>query len=288
MGNSDWKLPQVKLQLFAAGYCIHPEWVTIRGGKFGRIRIPALFALIDHPEKGYILWDTGYSERFLAATHRFPARLYRMLTPVNYRASESAVNQLRAQGIAPEDIKIVIISHFHADHIAGLKDFPNARFMFVAEAYDGVKGLSGIAALRRAFLPELLPSDLEARSTLISNDRKVELGTESSPFPYAWDVLGDGRLLAVDLPGHADGQIGLFLSTQKRTYFLCADAAWSRKAVEENRPPHPVASLIMPDKTRYRESFERVVDLQRMHPHVRIIPSHCPEVWSWVQGGERL
>ncbi|NEW05747.1 MBL fold metallo-hydrolase [Paenibacillus sp. SYP-B3998] len=287
MLDNQWDLPKVKLQLFAAGYCKHPEWVTIRGGKLGTVSIPAIFALIEHPVVGYILWDTGYSERFLKATDRMPNRLYRLITPVSYRSGDSAVKQLQAQGIAPEDIKIVILSHLHADHIAGLRDFPKATFMYVSEAYESVKRLRGLAAVRRAFLPELLPSDFEARTSLIMRDRRVGLPADA-PFPYVLDVLGDGSLLAVDLPGHADGQIGLFLSTAHSDYFLCADAAWSREAVQENRPPHALAGVIMPNKEQYKRSFERIVNLHVKCPQLRIIPSHCPEVWSWIRGGVEL
>ncbi|KKC48265.1 MULTISPECIES: MBL fold metallo-hydrolase [Paenibacillus] len=285
----DVKLPttkKVKLTLHAAGYCKHPEWVTIRGGGRGAIRIPALFACIEHPDAGILLWDTGYASRFLTETDKLPARLYRMTTPVVFRAEESAARQLTARGIAPEQVNGIIVSHFHADHIAGLKDFPNARFYYEAEAYEKVRHLRGISAVRRAFLPGLLPADFLERSQAIDPRKKVKL-PEAYPFSDAADVLGDGSLLAVPLPGHADGQIGLLLSTEESDHLLCADAAWSSAAIRGNRPPHLLAGLIMPDRKAYADSLDRLVRLQRRMPDLRIIPSHCPEIWEKdVQGGE--
>ncbi|UJF34976.1 MBL fold metallo-hydrolase [Paenibacillus hexagrammi] len=276
---------QVKLRTFAAGYCTHPEWVTIRGGSLRSCRIPALFACIEHPSAGILLWDTGYSERFFAETDQLPNRLYRMLTPVHYSDADSAAKQLRAAGIEPEQVKAVIISHFHADHIAGLRDFPHAAYIYLPEAYEQVKHLKGLAALRRAFLPRLLPDDFAERSRIIDRARQVKL-PQGYPFPYAMDVLGDGSLLAVDLPGHADGQIGLLLSTHSHNYLLCADAAWSSRAYRENRPPHPLTGLITPSFKQYANSFNKLVALHRQHPELRIVPSHCPEVWeNWIQGG---
>ncbi|OXM82923.1 MBL fold metallo-hydrolase [Paenibacillus rigui] len=279
---------KVKLHLFAAGYCTHPEWVTLRGGGLAVIRIPAIFACIEHPEAGVLLWDTGYAPRFLEETTRLPNRLYRMTTPVGIGSEDSAVRQLADIGIRPEQVKGIIISHFHADHIAGLKDFPEALFYYAAEAYERVCRLRGLAALRRAFLPGLLPDDFLQRSRIIDPCKRVALPA-AYPFTHGLDVLGDGSLLAVPLPGHADGQIGLLLSTALRDYLLCADAVWSSAAYRENRPPHPLAGLIMPSRRQYKESFERLVQLHRQVPELRILPSHCPEVWETeVKGGAEL
>ncbi|TMV52311.1 MBL fold metallo-hydrolase [Paenibacillus mesophilus] len=291
--DDNGKLPlqlsqKVGLRLFAAGYCTHPEWVTIRGGSLRNCRIPALFACIEHPTFGTVLVDTGYSGRFLRETDRLPGRLYRAVTPVFFREEDSAARQLEHCGITAEQVRVIIITHFHADHIAGSKDFPNAQFVYLPKAYDAVKRLRGLAALRRAFLPGLLPDRFEERSRPIRPDARIALPPEI-PFPYALDALGDGSVLAVELPGHADGQIGLLMATERHDYLLCADAAWSGRAVRENRPPHPIAGLIMPDRRQYADSFRKLVELKRRFPKLRLVASHCPEVWrEWVPGGEPL
>ncbi|MNI45679.1 hypothetical protein D3C73_1001170 [compost metagenome] len=103
------------------------------------------------------------------------------------------------------------------------------------------------------------------------------------------DVLGDGSLLAVELPGHAIGQIGLLLSTQRHAYLLCADAVWSSRAYREDRAPHPLTRLIVPERKAYKESFDKLVRLHQQYPKLRIVPSHCPEVWAdWTKGDDPL
>lgn len=262
----------IELTLLAAGSCRHPEWVTIRGGRLSPIEIPAIFALLRHPTLGPILYDTGYAPRFFAETARFPALFYRWITPVQISEEETAAAQLRRLGIAPEEVQLIILSHFHADHLGGALDFPNARFLYLPAAWQAVRGKSGVAAVRRAFLPGLMPPDFEARSLPVT--KQVALPSSMAPFTEGYDVLGDGSVLGVRLDGHATGQMGILVGDT----FLCADAAWSLRAVRENRPPHPIARVIMDDPVAYRESFGALVELHRRNPSMRIVASHCGEV----------
>jgi glyoxylase-like metal-dependent hydrolase (beta-lactamase superfamily II) len=271
--------PQRRLHWLSAGCCTHPEWITKRGGRLRSVRFPAGFGCMEHPEKGVILFDTGYSYRFFEETRHLPAILYRWLTPVSYREEDSALSQLSRLGYTPEDVSVIVISHFHGDHIAGLRDFPLAQFIFAQEAYDKVRKLHGLAAVRAGYLPGLLPADFEARSRPFQfkeAESTVPLPV-GCPFSTAVDLLGDGRLLAVDLPGHAFGQFGLFVSTDQHDYLLCADAAWSSHAIRDNLPPNPLAGLIMSNGQAYNESFKRLIELNRRFPSVRIIPTHCVE-----------
>lgn len=268
------KLP-LKLTLLATGYCTHPEWITLRGGTFRSVAFPAGFAYMEHPQLGVILFDTGYSSRFFTATQRFPFNLYRKLTPVFYEDKQSAVNQLDTLGIAAKDVKFIVLSHFHADHLGGLRDFPHAQFIYLQAAYDAVKDRRGFSAVRAGYLSELLPDDFLKRSLVIDETQKLAV-PDNFPFPRALDLLGDGSLIAVDVPGHAAGQIGLFVATEQQSYLLCADAVWSSRAYQEHRLPHLLAGLIMSSRAQYRDSFERLCRLHEQYPMLQIVPSHCP------------
>ncbi|MGF7046637.1 glyoxylase-like metal-dependent hydrolase (beta-lactamase superfamily II) [Paenibacillus sp. DS2015] len=278
----------IKLTLHSAGYCLHPEFVTIKGGSFRPSKYPAGFATIRHPELGVILFDTGYSEHFFTETSRFPASIYARITPVRYQSRDSAANQLRIVGIEPNQVKFIILSHFHADHIAGLRDFPDAQLLYLPRAYDAVKNLRGLAALRAGYLPGLLPEDFEERSVPIQ-PKLVHPFPSDFPFEQGHDLFRDGSIIAVDISGHATGQIGLFVSTTSENYFLCADAAWSTRAIHEHRLPHPVSRLIMADSKAHDDSFERVHQLHQQYPSLQIVPSHCLDIWErYIQGDATL
>jgi glyoxylase-like metal-dependent hydrolase (beta-lactamase superfamily II) len=275
----------VELWLFAAGYCRHPEALTMRGGTVRPVPFPAGVALIRHPLHGYVLFDTGYSVRFFEETRRFPAALYRMITPVTFSSEDGALHQLQRLGIDAKQIGHVVLSHFHADHTAGLRDFAHARIWYKREAYAAVRNLGAFAAVKAGYLPGLLPEDFGERSLHIEETAGCGL-PDDCPFSAGYDLFGDGSLIAVDVPGHAAGQIGLFLRSADGEYFLCADAVWSSRAYRERRKPHAVAGLVMADRKRYADSFERICRLHLQYPHIRIVPSHCREALALRTGEE--
>ena len=279
----------IKLMIRAAGYCTHPEWLTLRGGALRSVPFPAGFACILHPEHGPVLFDTGYSQRFFEETARLPNALYRYITPVIYQDEDSAASQLRAVGIAPEDVKYIVLSHFHGDHIGGIRDFHNARFIYLDKAYCAVKHLGPLASVRAGFLPGLLPEDFAERSLPIRTKDIVQpfptVNESVFPCTEGYDLFGDGSLLAIELSGHAAGMIGLFVSTATDDYLLCADAVWSSRAYREDRLPHPAAGLIMSDRQQYKQSYDLLRQLHRAVPTLRIAPSHCREALAaWGKG----
>lgn len=270
---------KVGLKIFCAGYCTHPEFIVIKGGRRKSVNIPALFALIEHPTQGHILFDTGYHPRFYDASSKFPYSIYAAITPVYCKENESAAQQLEASGIDPDSIQTIIVSHFHADHIAGLKDFPNAKFIYLKEAYEAVRGKTGFAAVKLGYLPDLLPNDFEQRSQVIDEESVIQLGEDDQPFSQGFDVFGDESLIAVELPGHAHGQIGIFLTDQNnQSVFLAADACWYSEAYRTLRFPHPLANLALADKKAYRVTLKKLHQLHQRRPEVWIVPSHCPEI----------
>lgn len=266
---------KVKLSLFKAGYCRQLESLIIRGGRPRIVSIPVIFALIEHPVAGYILVDTGYAAPFFKATRAFPYKLYDLTTPASLPPGQSAAEQLAKLGIAATDIAFIFISHFHGDHIAGLTDFPAARFWCTAEAYTSIHNKTGFAALKRGFLPDLLAADFATRVSYLP--APIPRGG-LEPFEQATDVLGDGSLIALDLPGHAVGQQGLLLQTKRGSYLLAADACWYSASYRENRLPARLAQLIMDDPVAYKTSLDKLHSFHRLHPEVHIIPSHCPEI----------
>lgn len=267
----------VKVSFLEAGSTKHFEAISMRGGRLKKIHFPATVAIIEHPREGVILFDTGYSARFFEQTKYFPNKFYSLITPVTILPEHTALAQLHTRGISTRDVRKVILSHFHADHIAGLRDFPDTKLVCSKLAWDSVKLCTGFAALRKAFLPWLLPASIEQHLNFIEASPLVQTPHALLPFTQAWDLLGDGELLIVALPGHAEGQLGAFIATESGWQLLAADAAWASEAYRDLRGPSELSFLIQHNRRQYYQTLHALNALHQ-NGQVSIHLAHETEV----------
>lgn len=279
---------RVRLHLLRVGACRHLACMADRGAGWRVVDFPALCGLIEHPQAGWILYDTGYAEHFHTATDRFPERLYRLLLPVELPPQERLTRQLADHGIGVGDIGTVVVSHYHGDHVAGLRDLPNAC-CFASRA-DTAEALS-LAGRRwratlRGQLPALLPPDFAQRLSLVEDRPVRPLPAWMAPWTEGHDLLGDGSLLAVPLPGHSLGQLGLFLpDADGRPVLLAGDACWSLPALRAGRLPAWPTLAVTARPTAYRQGFDALRRLALREPALALLPSHCTTAWeAWRDG----
>jgi len=117
-----------RLQLFTTGYSENDRKFVEYNAVSEKIKFHALVGLISHPVHGHTLFDTGYAPR-LPAMSGIWAGLYNRMVTARTCDELGIANQLQQAGVDPNKVKRVVISHFHPDHIAGLKDFPEAEFI---------------------------------------------------------------------------------------------------------------------------------------------------------------
>lgn len=262
-----------KVTAFEVGYCTHIGCMALRGAGFRVCKFPARAYLLEVGNRRW-LWDTGYARYFQQQTQSGIFSLYRRMTPVYFDPAESLVQQLRAAGYAANDIQALIVSHFHADHIAGLRDFSRLAFICSGEGWRQTRTLRGFAALKRAFIPGLIPESFESGLRFIEGFPQVELPAQLAPFDRAYALPGsEGQILLVDLPGHAAGHIGAFILTDDGWTLLASDAAWSPSSYRQLRGPSVLANLVMDDPKGYYRTLERLNQLWA-GGHVNILLCH--------------
>lgn len=269
----------MKIQLLDAGSCVHPQHVVLRNLSLRPMRFHSMFSLIIHPKEGVILFDTGYSEKFLDITKKFPGKIYTLTTPVRFSREESAVEKLKRLGIHRNDVRHIIISHFHADHYGAIGDFPKSKYWYHHSAWDSIRHKSRWRAIFSGFLPELIPQDFIDRSVPLHAKDKAPLPREFAPFQTGIDMFGDESIILVELPGHARGQVGCFVQSELGTpIFLIADAAWTTESYINHVVPHPITKILFSDYARYQRTLHELCTFATNRPEYLIIPSHCPSI----------
>lgn len=272
---SDHSSTPVKIQLFTTGYTRKSLHLAEHKAMRKPVAFHAMFALIEHPKNGLTLFDTGYAPRIHEATARWPYRAYTMLTPVKTSPELTCKHWLESKGIDPAQIRRIVVSHFHADHIGGLRDFPNSEIIASKESWNAVVGKSGVAALKRAFLPSLLPDDIRERLCLLPSFNGPGMG----PFRVTHDLFFDGSVRLIALPGHANGQIGaLIQSGEKERMFLIADATWTRRTIHEKLPPTFAFRAIAENSRQAIQSLQKLTTFHDQFPDIQLVPTHCREI----------
>ncbi len=268
------------IHTYQAGFCTHPECMVIKGGRLQICQFPAYVFLLQVGDKLW-LWDTGYAEHFFDATLGI-YQLYRRITPVSFDPSEAIVKQLASDGIAVADLFGVILSHFHADHVAGIKDFVTPQqkpdIMVSQDGWQKLSPLKGIKALKQGFLPDLIPSNLPQQLRFIEQFELTCLPDELAPFETGYLLPeSHGEIILVALEGHAYGHFGAFVqdSSSKSGWTLIAsDSAWLPENYQQNRMPSVMANTIMANVGQYRETLFKIHQLHHKRPDVRIVLSH--------------
>lgn len=261
-----------KVHVFDVGYCTHPGCIAVRGAGLAPKKFPARAYLIE-TRAGCYLWDTGYSQHFHEGARGTYAP-YKWVTPVHYdHEKDRLLMQLAAFGLRPHDLRGVLLSHFHADHVAGLRDFPKIPLWCSPCALAAIKDLRGVRALMRAFIPSLLPEDFEDRVRTFEFSQWQALPAALQPVTHGWRIDGADELIVVPLPGHAAGHVGAFIQTDSGWVLLASDATWSPAGYEELIGPSEIAFLLQDDKAAYYDTLRKLHELHLRG--VRILLSHA-------------
>ncbi len=163
----------------------------------------------------------------------------------NRGCSVQLKDALQKEGLSPEDITDVVVSHLHFDHVGNLPLFTKARILLSETEWQ----ISGEK-----------PDEYHCLATR----EYIRTGGHIS-------FLDDGdrvtsSISVLSLPGHTLGLIGLKCGTEDGTVVLCSDAIKNRFELWDGVKPMSV------DYEKSSESFSRILSIADI-----IIPGHdCP------------
>ena len=257
------KVEEVKI--YPCGSCTNRLGIMFRGMRWEKREFPARAALIRHRELGDILYDTGYSEEIFRGGPGL--WLYRLLNPVRLGKEEGICERLKKDGILPENVKTILLSHAHPDHIGGLSRFPGCRLVAFGETLEALER----PRVRNLVFRNLLPPKgcIEKRNT---PGNPLENHFLNRYFGQAYDLFGDGSAIAVRLEGHTRGQMGLWIPDV--SLFLAADACWGSDLVKATRRMRLLPRLLQKDFAAYEDSLKRICRMKRDYPQIRVVFSH--------------
>jgi glyoxylase-like metal-dependent hydrolase (beta-lactamase superfamily II) len=187
--------------------------------------MPVNAFLVEH-SLGLCLFDAGQTARAASPGWFPPYHPFFRLSRFELAPEDEVAPQLRARGIDPLDVRRVVLSHLHTDHVGGLDAFTHAEVVVARAEWERATGLGGRV---RGYLPQYWPAGLEP--VLVDFD-----GGAVGPFPSSHDLAGDGRLMLVPAPGHTPGHAALLVRDADRKWLLAGDLAHTAAELERVAP----------------------------------------------------
>lgn len=209
----------------------------------GKIKFPARALLLEHRKYGLILVDTGYGPGVYA--RGVLAFIYNLVNPTCFVESVSIHNQLKLDGIMPEQVKQIILTHLHPDHLGGAVYFSASKFILSEKARKSLEHPRRRDAIFQNMADTLKTSRLE---TVCCEEKTPLEGFIGK------DIFGDGSLWVIELEGHAYGQLGVYVP--ELALFYVADATWSIKHM--CCPLKPAARQIQHDMKAYKDTIRKL------------------------------
>ncbi|QDG93771.1 MBL fold metallo-hydrolase (plasmid) [Rhizobium sp. NIBRBAC000502774] len=238
------------------------ERLVLKGGHWRKIDLRVRVGYFHHQTLGHSLIDTGYFNASTLRRIRVSPLLsvYRALLRPSTLANDPLSANLARLGIDRQQIQTILITHFHADHIGRLHDFPDAEVICSRKAWTSYARNSRIRNAVSGIFDVLLPGDLEERLRFFEDFPVV---AAPNGLGSGYNLLEDGSLLAIDLPGHAQGHIGFCFPQLPDPLLYATDSQWLIKAILEHRAPGFPASLVAADGQALRSSMKRVEGFAR-------------------------
>jgi glyoxylase-like metal-dependent hydrolase (beta-lactamase superfamily II) len=235
------------------------ERLVLRSGAWRPVTVGVRYAIAMHKTHGPVLIDTGYGPRVTSGRRSITLTAYAALLRPRLRDGGMPQSALARLGCTVDDVRRIVLTHFHADHVAAARDFPNASFIASGTAWAAIARMGKAGRLRHGVFDELLPDDFAARLLPIESCAERPL---PSGFGLGHDLFGDGACLAVDLPGHALGHFGLIWMERDAPLLYAVDTTWIGDALED-RLPHGPAHLVYADAPAMTQSAARVEAFRR-------------------------
>ena len=221
------------------------------------MEIPVSCALLRHPQ-GNVLFDTGCHPSVVDNAEDRWGPLAKVMKPL-MNANETLLPSLACTGLGPDDIDIVVNSHFHPDHCGCNQFFRKATILAHAKEMEAAKAPGAEAA-------GYLKADWDYGQPI------EQIGGEK-------DLFGDSSVVLVPLPGHTPGIIGALVSLDRDGQFLLAsDSVSLRLHLDTDAAPRNTWNVEQQLKT-----YQEVRRIEKSG--ATVICGHDDQQWQSLRKG---
>lgn len=218
--------------------------------------------LLIETDWGPVLVDAGLGLGDYASPS-WMTRMFRVITDMPFDSNEAAVNRVKQLGYGPQDIRDILLTHMHFDHISGLPDFPHAKVHVHKREYDAFTDGKILHWSELAYISRYLAHKPEFALYETIDSKWYDF--DAIRLPFSPDMY------FIPLFGHSAGHCGVAIKTKDGWFLHAGDSS----AVYNDTTPKWLIRLVLgPHDARLRK-------FKHEHPEVLITNSHMfPEFFE--------
>src|SRR6516165_5632956 len=222
--------------------------------------------LVRHP-KGDVLIDTGVG-RTVASQLRDAPFLFQLVS--HLVPLQPAADQLDATGYDRKQLRFILLTHAHWDHVSGVPDFPNVPVL--------------VTAAEHRFIDEGGWATAHARSMNAVFQEYAFDGGPYMGFTQFRDLYGDGSIVIVPAPGHTPGSVLVFVTLSGGArYAFVGDLVWQLEGLlEREERPWFESRTLGEIPILLRQSLLRMSAIAIRYPQITIVPAHDPRGYASI------
>lgn len=173
-----------------------------------------------------ILVDTGETAKIYNEGYLPKGGLYHKVVETRIKREEEIDHQLDKLGFATKDIKTIIFTHLHGDHIGGLSHFSHCEMYVSKVEYDMAVSKKGTG---NGYFTNNWPDWF--KPNLVEYENQPE-----GVFAKSFQITNDRSILIVPTAGHSIGHQSVIVKDDGSNYFIAGDLTYNLDTLKSEIP----------------------------------------------------
>ncbi len=232
-------------------------------------RLSLTVAVCVRDDGSLLLVDAGWSEAVCEDPVGQLGRARATSLGIQVRPEDAVSIQLAELGFDPGQVKTIVATHLHLDHVNGAADFPNAE---IVTTPDELRAFSG------------LTRDLGYRARDLAAAERIRVVRMRQGARYGFlsslDLFGDDEVVLLEAEGHTPGHLAVALRGPQGLFIHVGDAVYHEWEYAPDAEPSRLAKLLGVDKAAMRRTYARLRACRDDAAKPVLVPSHDRQVFE--------